>query len=232
MAKICRRGLHDLDVTARWSTKGGKPYRTCGECIKLTNAKPSRRAKNRAVHRKLYHKHRKNGNCVHCGQPAPEGHARCDKCAAVNRANRPKWKDIKLAIKADHERYARFLKTTRLRGQRYYRKNRESNHCVMCFKPNEDNPGRVYCARCAEVVRNYSYRRRGKFTERQPEMKARHNRMTLSRVQFEMGDNWPEAKDWVANHIDLFNEPSDVALYLSRPLLPGEDFIDESHDGL
>lgn len=118
-----------------------------------------------------------------------------------------------------------FLVKQRLRRRVMEMKREAGGLCKICGK---EPAAPIYCISCLKRRSDRNYKKRGKFTARRSESKTLNDQLTLARLQYEMGDNWADAKAWVKEHIEVFVEPRDRTLWLSRAFNVGEDFAIES----
>lgn len=153
----------------------------------------------------------RKGFCPHHrNRKVEDGYKYCFAC-------RQRYSEYRTRFKHDKK----YLIQTRLRRRRMIAKREAAGLCTRCGK-NEADP--KYCKPCLKVTADRNYRLRGKFTARREETTKAVRQFTLAQLQYEMGDNWGEAKEWCTKHLDVFIDPVDRAIYLSRGFNPGEDF--------
>jgi hypothetical protein len=175
--------------------------------------------------------------CKSCGKPA-EQFKRCNKCRTLQNANRAKARKLRIAsgicpaCGTECAPYVRCAKHRKYRSdlrRKLTIRKKASGVCIRCQTPCYPY---TMCKLHRDRTSTWHYNRRGKFGVRRAEAKATHARITVQRMQMELGSQWGEAEKFVKANLSVFNEPIDTALWRSRPFYPKEDFACETGDQL
>ena len=147
-----------------------------------------------------YKELRAAGKCVNCHTtPTEKGKAMCEGCRTK-------------------KRFRNMVASRKFRAI-----HGRAGKCRRCNKPS----GIAYCAPCKRIKNDLRAAREGHGGLRQHQKADKYIRVTIGRMQYELGSYWVETKDWVMDHLEVFDEAPDWALYISRPFMEGEDFADE-----